>query len=261
MIISNLLQGNQICKATETRKTADVNVPSHEPYIPTIQPSSFYNCSSLHCDPIKLDSITQISNLAQKLRFCFLEGKKYTCQKLKYQSFKNIDKLLFLSNNIPNKVFYFVDCLLYSDGARVCHRKDETDSHAKLVDTGNIVRPNEANILSQDEFICEQSEDKRITCDFNQYVPYNDEHNLKESLKTKSNVLLKTGTFLVNLDYNCLTSWCGYSGEVSATRRIEHYEPPGGKVYRCYYAKGQQACKELYGRMRSVYNDRDWLSS
>ncbi|CAG4937576.1 unnamed protein product [Colias eurytheme] len=150
---------------------------------------------------------------------------------------------------------------MYSDGARVCHRKEDIDSHAKLVDTGNIVRPNEANILSQDEFICEEGEDKRITCDFNQYVPYNDELKLKDSIKTKTNILLKTGTYLVNLDYSCLNSWCGYSGQMSPTRRIEHYEPPGGKVYRCYYAKGQQACKELYGRMRSVYNDRDWLSS
>ncbi|CAK1553629.1 unnamed protein product [Leptosia nina] len=253
-----VLLGIPICETTES-KHVNPNLPSHEPLLPHIKNAKFYNCSTEVCEPVNLFSLTQITP-AHRLRYCYYHGQKYSCQKLKYHSYKDVDKLLFLSNNIENKAFYLVDCLIYSGGERVCHKKDGSDSHTKLIDAGNIVRPKEANVLSQDEFICEEDTDKTINCDYNRVVPYADEFKLKDSVQTSDKILLKTGSSLVILEYGCLNSWCGFTGRVLPSRRMEHYEPPG-KVYRCYYAKRQQVCKELYSKMRPVYNERDWLSS
>lgn len=196
------------------------------------------------------------------IHYCYQETvEDYTCAPLRYYNYKNIDKLLFLSNNLPNKLFYLIDCLAYSDGGRVCHKKDDVDSHTKLVDVGNMARSNETNVLSQEEFICEQSENKIIHCDLNKFVPYPDGLKRKDLIHIDAKILLKTNEDLVTLKYTCIHGWCGYSGEIVRTRRAERYEPPGGKVYRCYYAKRQQICKELYGTAMNVYNTRDWLDT
>nr|ADJ58532.1 seminal fluid protein HACP030 [Heliconius erato] len=253
-----------ICKtiARASRRNVNHNLPIYEPYLPNIKNAKFYNCTSLECTQVKIYSITQITSPPMPLRYCYQETlEDYTCEPLKYYNYKNIDKLLFLSNNLPNKIFYLIDCLAYSDGGRVCHKKDEVDSHTKLVDVGNMARPNETNVLSQDEFICEQSQNKIINCDLDRFVPYPDGLKLKDLIDIDSKILLKTDGHLVTLQYTCADSWCGYSGEIVRTRRAERYEPPGGKVYRCYYAKRQQICKELYGNIRSLYNERDWLST
>lgn len=263
-----MLQDNiPICKTiantgTSRRKNIDNNIPIYEPYLPNIRNIIFFNCSTYECKYVQVHSITQIATSNSSLHYCYLETpENYKCDYLKYYNYKNVDKLLFLSNNLPNKLFYLIDCLAYSDGGRVCHNKDEVDSHTKLVDIGNIARPNESNVLSQEEFICEQSEAKLINCDHDKYVPYPDGLKLKESMDIDKKILLKTGGNLVTLSYKCVDSWCGYSGDIAPTRRVARYEPPGGKVYRCYYAKKQQICKELYGRAINVYNARDWLSS
>ncbi|VVC98231.1 unnamed protein product [Leptidea sinapis] len=175
---------------------------------------------------------------------------------------KNIDKLLFLKNNIPDKEFYLVNCMVYHDGGHICHRNNGSDNqgHAKLVDTANIVRPQEDNVLSQDEYLCEESKERNVACDLNRYVPYISGLKQKEPIISDDKILLKTGTYLVTLKYTCVGSWCGYVGNYSQTRRA--YNPPGGSIYRCYYAKQQQICKELYpSGKRSVYNERDWLST
>ncbi|XP_039749127.1 uncharacterized protein LOC120625923 [Pararge aegeria] len=247
--------------SSSRRRIIDDNIPSHEPYLPTARNSVFYNCSSSECRDVKIYSFIQIVSPRSTLKYCFLQiSKIYQCEPVKYNNYKNIDKLLFLSNNIPNKIFYLIDCLAYSDGGRVCHKKDNVDSHTKLVDFGNVARPNESNILSQEEFICEQGEDT-INCDHDLYVPYSDGLKKKELVEGDSKILLKTETNAVTLNYNCVQSWCGYSGRLHPTRRALSYEPPGGKVYRCYYANQQQICKEKYGSNLNIYNQRDWLSS
>ncbi|CAF4778195.1 unnamed protein product [Pieris macdunnoughi] len=249
-VICIIEKGVPICETIKP-KNENPNLPSHEPLLPNIKNGKLYNCTSGICEPVNFYSLTQLSD---PLKFCYQQSNEYKCQKLKYNNYKNVDKVLFLSNNIAGKKFYLIDCLVYSEGARVCHKKDE--SHAKLIDTGNIVRPKEANILSQEEFICEEGE--RVVCDFNRFVPYGDVLKHKDQIKIDS-VVLKTGTMLVNLQYDCIDNWCGFVS--TPTRRMDRYEPPGGKVYRCYYAKRQQVCKELYSKMRPVYNERDWLSS
>ncbi|XP_045446204.1 uncharacterized protein LOC123654335 [Melitaea cinxia] len=254
-----------ICKTLNTpsrRRNINVNIPSHEPYLPTAKNGLFYNCSSQECNPLKVYSISQIALPGSHVKYCYLQTpENYKCESLKYNYYKNIDKLLFLSNNIPDKLFYLIDCLAYSDGGRVCHKKDEVESYTKLVDIGNIARPNDTNVLSQEEFICEQTQDKTITCDLNRYVPYNDGLKPKDVVKFDDKILLKTGSSVATLSLTCFDSWCGYNGVITPSRRVDRYEPPGGKVYRCYYANKQQICKEIYGRSRSIYNDRDWLSS
>ncbi|KAJ0179927.1 hypothetical protein K1T71_004518 [Dendrolimus kikuchii] len=236
------------------------NALSYDPYIPRAN-SIFYNCSSLECERIILHSMTQITNPNLKLKECYLQLNDYQCETIRYNYLKNIDKLLLLSNNVRNKTFYMVDCLVYTDRGRVCHKKDDVDSHTKLVDTGTIVRPNESNILSQDDFICEEN-DIEVNCDLNPYVPYKDGLVLKESLKIHRDILLKTESRVVVLQRNCFDSWCGFSGRLIQTRRdFTRYNPPGGKVYRCYYANKQQICKELYSKYKSIYNERGWLSS
>ncbi|XP_046960612.1 uncharacterized protein LOC124530474 [Vanessa cardui] len=244
------------------RRNINSNIPSHEPYLPSAKNGLFYNCSSHECKALKISSITQLALPQLPLKYCYLEmPEKYKCESLKYNYYKNIDKLLFLSNNIPNKLFYLIDCLAYSDGGRVCHKKDEVDSYTKLVDIGNVARPNETNVLSQEEFICEQTQDKRVTCVLDRYVPYADGLKAKQIIKIDNKILLKTGGYLVTLNYICYESWCGYSGVIKPTRRAGRYEPPGGKVYRCYYGNKQQICKEISGSSRNVYNERGWLSS
>lgn len=209
--------------------------------------------------------MTELTSPTLFLKSCFIEITEeddYACETIRYNHFKNIDKLLFLSNTIRNKSFYLVDCLIYSDGGRVCHRKDDValhDSHAKLVDIGTLVRPNETNVLSQDEFICEEDEARNVRCDLNPFVPFVEGLKMKDVMKFDDNVLLKTNSYVIELKRGCIESWCGYTGTISPTRR-RYYEPPGGKVYRCYYAKKQQICKQ-WGYPREVYNKRGWLDS
>lgn len=239
------------------------NEPSHDPYIPRSH-SVFYNCSSLECEPIVLYSLTQVTSPDLKLTACFRQLGKFECETIRYSHLKNVDKLLFLNKNIGGKKFYGVDCLVYIDRGRVCHRKgDDIKSHAKLVDTGTMARPNESAVLSQDEFICEESEDKQINCDIDPYVPFNDGLKLKESVKIVGDVLLKSGKTTVIMNKKCIGSWCGYSGQDKPTRRswFERYDPPGGKVYRCYYAKKQQVCKALYHKDKMIYNERGYIST
>lgn len=251
----------KVINSGRRRMNNDDGIPLHEPYLPTAKSGLFYNCSSLDCRAVKIHSITQVASPESTLKYCYLQlPEVYHCDSVKYYNYKNIDKLLFLSNNIPNKIFYLIDCLAYSDGGRVCHKKDDVESHTKLVDIGNVVRPNETNVLSQEEFICEQGEDKTINCDLDLYVPYSDGLKMKESIKTDTKILLKTEANVVTLHYNCVESWCGYSGGLQPTRRAR-YEPPGGKMYRCYYANKQQICKEIHSSSLNVYNQRDWLSS
>ncbi|XP_028179198.1 uncharacterized protein LOC114366506 [Ostrinia furnacalis] len=246
----------------KTRRSSNLDdkVPHYDPYIPRAS-SILYNCSSTECVPLKLYSITQVTPPELQLKSCYSQSEAYQCETIRYNYFKNIDKLLFLSNNVRNKTFYLVDCLVYSDRGRVCHKKDDVDSHAKLVDTGTIVRPNEPNVLSQDEFLCEQGQDGEVICDLNSFIPYNDGLKLKTAIEYKDDILLKTGDYVVTLGKGCIGLWCGYSGFIKKNTRRQRYEPPGGKVFRCYYAKKQQICKELYASSRPVYNERDWLST
>ncbi|XP_037299302.1 uncharacterized protein LOC115442493 [Manduca sexta] len=253
-----------ICKSKPTsnrRSGINNHVPSYDPYIPRAN-SVFYDCSTLECKTVQLYSLTQLASSKMSLKSCFSHSDNYSCETIRYDYLKNVDKLLLLTTNIRNKTFYMVDCLVYSHGGRVCHKKDDVDSYTKLVDTGTIARPNEPNILSQDEFICEEGQDKKVNCDLNPYVPYEDGVKVKETLKVDADVLLKRGSHVVILKSNCFNSWCGYSGTLAITRRSPNrYEPPGGKVFRCYYAKKQQICKELYGKKKQIYNERGWISS
>lgn len=227
----------------------DNAIPIHDPYIPRSD-VKFYNCSNIECQPLILYSITQITSPALNLKSCFLQGpEQFECENIRYNYFKNIDKLLFLSKNIPGKTFYLVDCLVYTDGERVCHTKDASDSPTKLIDTGEIVRPKETAVLSQEEYVCEQSADEEVICDLNPYVPFKSGLNFKEAPKIVPNILLKTGTYLVPLKLTCEEHWCGYRGLIPKSRR-SGYQPPGGDVYRCYYAKKQQICKKIY----NIYN-------
>lgn len=235
------------------------NLPSHDPYIPRSN-SIFFNCTGAECTGIKLRSITQVTTPNLVLKSCFEQvPDTYECETIRYNYFKNIDKVLFLSSNLPNKTFYVVDCLVYSDGGRVCHSKDGVDSYPKLIDTGTIARPKEANVLAQDEFICEEGQNKEINCDLDPFTPFDDGLKLKEKVKLKGDVILKTGPYIAVLKRNCIDSWCGYSGRILPTRRYGKYEPPGGWVYSCYYAKKQQVCKPLYNPNKSDFVERDWI--
>lgn len=208
--------------------------------------------------------MTELTSPSLLLKSCFIEiteHDSYGCETIRYNHLKNIDKLLFLSKTVTNKTFYLVDCLVYSDGGRVCHKKDNAASYAQLVDTGTIARPNETSILAQDEFICEESEDKEVNCDLNPYVPFENGLKLKESIKFDDSVLLKSGSYIVNLSRACRESWCGYTGHVAPSRRQYSYSPPGGKIFRCYYAKRQQVCKQIGDPEKNVYNNRGWLDA
>lgn len=255
-----------MCKLVDKigrRSATSADTPSHDPYIPRSH-SLFYNCSSLECEPILLTSLTQVTSPNLNLKACYREGvDSFNCDKIRYNYFKNIDKLLFLKNNVENKTFYLVDCLVYSDRGRICHKKNDVDSHADLVDIGTLVRPEEPNVLSQEEFLCEENDNKEVNCDLDPFIPYDDGLKVKDHVKIKGNVLLKSGTYAITLKWSCKEAWCGYSGELTPTRRTwyERYDPPGGKVYRCYYAKRQQICKELYGLKRQVDNERTWLET
>lgn len=154
-----------------------------------------------------------------------------------------------------------VDCLVYEDSGRVCHKKEDNNSHALLVKSGDIVRPKEENVLSQDEFICEETIEGYVNCDTNPYVSFSNTLKLKDAVNTDKNVLLKSGSFIIPLLKKCVESWCGYSGKIpKSTRRVYNYEPPGGKVYRCYYAKKQQICKEA-PELRHHLMQYNWLES
>ncbi|KAM3962911.1 uncharacterized protein ACR2FA_003008 [Aphomia sociella] len=238
-------------------------MPTYDPYIPRTN-AIFYNCSFSECKTVQLRSLTQVTSPELILKSCFLEASEsYECEAVRYNYFKNVDKLLFLSNHIENKTYYMVDCLVYSDRGRVCHKREGVNSHTKLVDIGSIVRPSESNVLSQNEFICEEDADGFVNCDINPYIPIDNNLKLRQSIITDDNILLKTGNYVVTLKKNCIDAWCGYSGIISRSSRRQYgrYEPPGGKVYRCYYAKKQQICKELYGEKKSVYNEQNWLST
>lgn len=252
-----------VCKVIPrvSRRSNSNQLPSHDPYIPRNK-TVLFNCST-ECNLTLPNSMTELVGPHLVLKTCFLQdGKTYECEPIRYHYLKNADKVLFLSNTIPDKSFYIVDCLVYSGGERVCHKKDSDASYANLVDTGTIARPKEPNILAQDEFICEETTSKVINCDLNPFVPFDDGLKLKESIKFSDTVLLKSGTYMIILTKNCIESWCGYSGRIMSTRRQYSYKPPGGSVYRCYYAKRQQVCKVLYTkREREVYNQRGWLSA
>ncbi|XP_059059880.1 uncharacterized protein LOC131853082 [Achroia grisella] len=260
---------NPTCKAipSSSRRNANLRnndaMPTYDPYIPRTN-VIFYNCSSSDCKTFRLHSITEVTSPELMLKVCFLESTgSYECETVRYNHLKNVDKLLFLNNNIKNKIYYIVDCLVFEDRGRVCHRRNGNNPHTKLVDTGSIVRPKEPNILSQHEFICEEDQQGLVNCDINPFIPFDNNLKLKQSMITDNNVLLKTGNYVLSLKKNCVDAWCGYSGIISrlSGRRYSRYEPPGGKVYRCYYAKKQQICKELYGQKKSIYNERAWLST
>ncbi|KAJ8733575.1 hypothetical protein PYW08_001873 [Mythimna loreyi] len=254
-----------VCKVSPKarRRSASNNIkPSHDPYIPRNN-NILYNCTIPVCSPVTFSSMTELISPKLILKSCYIELTKdddYACETIRYNHFKNIDKLLFLSRTIKGQSFYLVDCLVYEDGARVCHRK-ETEaaaSHAKLVDIGTLVRPNETNILSQDEFICEEDEAKNVHCDINPYVPFEDGLKTRKVMKLNDNVLLKTKAYVIELKRGCIKSWCGYMGQVSPTRRQFSYEPPGGKIFRCFFAQGQQVCKQ-WSSPREVYNARGFI--
>lgn len=251
-----------VCKVVDRvrRRSNTDNEPSHDPYIPRNN-TILYNCST-ECNPITFSSMTELTSPRLFLKTCFTEiteTDSYACETIRYNHLKNIDKLLFLSKTIPNKSFYLVDCLIYSDGERVCHKNDKFYSHASLVDTGILARANEPSILAQDEFLCEESKDKEVNCDLNPYIPFDDGLKLRETMKFGENVLIRSGTYIVHLTRACIDSWCGYSGRVSASRRQYSYSPPGGKIFRCYYAKRQQVCKQYGDPSQMIYNKRGWL--
>lgn len=222
-----------------------------------------YNCSNLECKVVNIKSVSQVAFPSSQLKSCFQQTKEYECDTIRYNNLKTEDKILFLANHIPNKSFYVVDCLVYSDGGRVCHKKGGAESYTNLVDTGIMARPKELSVLSQNEFICEESKEKEVNCDLDMFVPFEDGLRLKEAVKTTDDVLLKTGSYVVVLKRNCIESWCGFSGKIMPTRRSNsRYEVPGGKVYKCYYANKQQICKELYGNTgRLVSSGRSWLNT
>ncbi|CAG9785107.1 unnamed protein product [Diatraea saccharalis] len=236
------------------------NIPSHDPYISRVN-TVFYNCSSTECVPISLYSITQVTSPDLKLKACYLQSDAYQCETLRFNHLKNVDKLLFLSNNIKDKLFYLVDCLVYSDRGRVCHKRDDVDSHTKLVDTGTIVRPNEPNVLSQEEFLCEEGPEGNVNCDLVPFVPYDEGLKLKESVEYKDDILLKTGDYVVTLKKNCIDSWCGFSGIVIKYKGTRRFVERGGWTYKCFYAKKQQVCMPIHDKLKHVYNERAWLSS
>lgn len=159
-----------------------------------------------------------------------------------------------------------VDCLVFHEGGRVCHRKVKEGTHTRLVDFATIVRPNETNVLSQEEFLCEEADNKEINCDLDPYVPFDEGLKKKESYKVNGDVMLKSGTHAVVLKNNCIGSWCGFSGHEPLARRsglFARYEPPGGKIFRCYYAKRQQVCKMIGDSyLNSIANNnRNYLNS
>ncbi|XP_075970534.1 uncharacterized protein LOC142972954 [Anticarsia gemmatalis] len=250
-----------VCKTSPriSRRSDTNNVPSHDPYIPR-KNTILFNCS-VECHTVIPHSMTDITTPNLNLTSCHLqESGRFDCEPIRYNYLKNVDKLLFLANTIRDKTFYIVDCLVYSGGERVCHKKDNSDSYANLVDTGTLARPNETNVLAQDEFICEESEAKEVKCDLNPYVPFKTGLELKQAIQFGDSVLLKSGPYVVILTRSCKDSWCGYSGTISSTRRQFTYKPPGGHVFRCYYAKRQQVCRLWYSlKNKEVYNERGWL--
>ncbi|KAJ2946954.1 hypothetical protein O0L34_g16302 [Tuta absoluta] len=248
------------------RNNVNSNEPSYDPYIPRIH-AVFYNCSQEACEPIRLTSITQVTNANLNLKSCFLHAlpDKYDCEPIRYNYLKNVDKLLFLRENIKSKVFYEVDCMIYTDKSRVCSAKIGPDTQTGLADIAKLARPQEKSVLSQDEFICEENEAKEVTCDLDPYIALEQGLQLKQTVEINGDILLKTGSYVVMLKKHCDDAWCGFSGKIeqsksSPSRRsndwFKRYEPPGGKVFRCYYAKGQQVCKMLYDSYKPLFELR-----
>ncbi|KAI5631560.1 hypothetical protein NE865_15737 [Phthorimaea operculella] len=251
------------------RNNENSNEPSYDPYIPRSK-AVFYNCSQEACEPIRLITLTQITNPHLNLKSCFLHAlpNKYECEPIRYNHLKNVDKLLFLRENIQDKVFYEVDCMIYTDKSRVCQAKIGPDAETGLADIAKLARPQEKSILSQDEFICEENEAKDIVCDLDPYIPFEQGLRLKQTVEINGDILLKTGSYVVMLKKTCDEAWCGYSGKVEVSKKspsrrsgdwFKRYDPPGGKVFRCYYAKGQQVCKMLYDSYKSAYNERQMI--
>ncbi|XP_047986016.1 uncharacterized protein LOC125226157 [Leguminivora glycinivorella] len=245
-----------VCKALRRNNVekipTDDFTPVYDPYIPRSN-VKLYNCTETECKSLKLESISQITSPTMFLQSCFLKSpEKYECEKIRYNYLKNIDKLLFLSNTIPDKQFYMVDCLVYKKGERICHSKTSPDTHVKLIDAGNTANPNKSGILSQDEFICQQSSEGEVLCDLNPYIPFPMGLRFKEVPSIVPEILLKTTTFFVTLKLKCWKPWCGYQGLVLRTRRQFPYRPPGGDIYRCFYAKRQQICKKI----SNIYEER-----
>lgn len=129
------------------------------------------------------------------------------------------------------------------------------------MDIGNLARPKERSILSQEEYICEEDDQHQVNCDLNAYVPFAAGLEWKVTSKVIGDVLLKSGSYLIPLKYTCLDDWCGFSGVPSKTRRTAsqwHYNVPGGSVYRCYYANRQQICKEIWNKQQNMFDQRSW---
>lgn len=258
-----------MCAATDSPKrrfsARRENVPLHDPYIPRSH-TLFYNCSALQCEPIQLTSLIQLTSPGMNLKSCYSQASQFECEHTRFQYFKTIDKLLFLNKNIRNLSFYLVDCLVFHEGGRVCHRRVEGATHTRLVDFGTLVRPNETNVLSQEEFLCEENNSKEVNCDLDPYVPFDEGLKKKESYAVRGDVMLKSGANALVLKYNCIDSWCGFSGHVPLSRRNDwfaRYEPPGGKIFRCYYAKRQQVCKMIGDSyINSVANNNpdNWIN-
>lgn len=241
------------------------NIPLHDPYIPRSH-SLFYNCSAFQCEPIQLTSLIQLLSPGNNLKSCYNQAGQFQCENTRFQHFKTIDKLLFLNTNIRNRTFYLVDCLVFHEGGRVCHRRVEQDTLKLLVEFGKSVRPNETNVLSQEEFLCEENENKEVNCDFDSYIPFDEGLKRKESYKVKGDVMLRSGVHSLILNSNCIDSWCGFSGHVPLSRRSDwftRYEPPGGKIFRCYFAKRQQVCKMIgdsYINSVANNNPNNWMN-
>lgn len=250
-----------MCKTVESPKrrlfARRDNIPLHDPYIPRSY-SLFYNCSALECQPIQLTSLIQLTSPNLNLKCCFNQGGEFECEHTRFRYFKTIDKLLFLNKNIQNITFYLVDCLVFHEGGRVCHRRVPEGTHTRLVDFGTIVRPNETNVLSQQEFLCEENHKKEVNCDLDPYIPFDEGLKKKEIYKVRGDVMLKSGVHALVLKSNCVDSWCGFSGHVGTLSRRSDW-PPGGKIFRCYFAKRQQVCKMIGDSYIHSIANNNWM--
>lgn len=272
--IHKIFQGaDPVCQAVESPKrrfsARRDNIPSYDPYIPRSY-SLFYNCSSVLCEPLQLTSLIQLTSPNTNLKSCYTQAGNFECEQTRFHYFKSIDKLLFLEKNMPNKTFYLVDCLVFHEGGRLCHKKVETEyplTHTRLKDFAGVVRPNETYVLSQNEFLCEESDNKEVNCDLDPYIPFDEGLKIKASYKVNGDVLLNALKHVLVLKHRCIDSWCGFSGQAPASRRSDwfsRYEPPGGKIFRCYYAKRQQVCKQFgdsYVNSVAANSVNNWLNS
>lgn len=242
-------------KPLVSRRNIDIDpgTPWHDVYIPR-ENALFYNCTNARgCQQFKLYSLTQIVAPTFDLKQCYVvKSVDYQCESIRYNHLKNIDKLLFLSKNIVDKSFYLVDCLVYSDSYRVCTKNKDAKSYAELIDVAERARRSDQNVLSQDEFLCEEDNLHYVTCDLNAYVPHT--KGLNYTTKTVSDqVLLKTDDRIVQLKFSCIDNWCGFIGPV--LDRARRKEEPGGTKYRCLYSQGQQVCKVIVKKKRPGYFD------